>query len=342
MSSDEFKKLLEMLNIKKFNSETKCWLVRCEKHSRYYDNFKEYGIAAIGHIDALGYKSVDDFLVNPMDAEIKLTERIASQTGKDKTSAKRTAKVYVNQALTFIDVIKEDDIIITVGKEKILVGYATKYIALDDSELRITGEDLKGKHYNIIMNLSLRRDIIWEHEVDKDRLPPSLFKTLMKPQTVAQIKEIHSVLHMVHPMYIYDNKNFHFSVNINQKDSLNNRYISQLFSMFDEMEYIIKSENINESTYDDDIACFDDFSLSTRASFMSPGEAWAMLALNYKEMATAIVIYSMIFGNSKLGFDGIIDKEIRHMIASKLLNKKYKKMKDNLELEQPSNEIELK
>lgn len=70
---------------------------------------------------------------------------------------------------------------------------------------------------------------------------------------------------------------------------------------------------------------------------MSPGEAWAAILLNYEGLVYAITFYSMLFGNKLLGMDGIINKDIRNLIAKKILEKK--ELKEQLKLEQPDNKI---
>jgi len=333
--------LMEKLNIKNINPDTKCWVVRCEKGSKYFKSFKYHGIAAIGHIDALGYKKLDTFLNNLEDSEIKLQETIKkNRDDLEDSSIRRIAKKYINQTLTFINEIKENDYVITIGSESVLIGYATKYCGLSNENLTFSedmkNENLHGEHYNIEMSLSLRREVLWEYEIPRNKLPSSLFKATLSMQTVYEYSDIHSLLHMIYPIYIFNNQLFKFSINIEQERDLSNFQISQLFNLINELEFVFKNGNkITKSNYDLLLSEFDNYEMSVKANFMSPGETWVSLILNYEEMATAIVVYSMLFGNSKLGFDGIIDKDIRHLIANKLLNNKNKTMKDELKLSPP-------
>lgn len=356
MDRNILKKLMEELKIPNITRNTKCWVIRCEKGYEYYDNFKMHGIAAIGHIDSLGYKKTDDFLSNIEDATQKLINNIKISNPEYKEdSLKRIATKYINQSLTFINEIKEDDYIITIGDEKILVGYAQKYFGISNEKLTIGKKDLKGKHYNIEMSLSLRRDVIWSYEIDKNKLPNSLFKSLLSQSTVYNLKDINSLLHLIYPIYIFENQLLHFSININQKRDLNNFHISKLFMLLNQFEFILhESENLNLKNFDSLFSTFDNYNLFVKAEFMSPGATWASIILEHKKISLAIVLYGMLFGNSILGMEGIIDKELRHKIVNEIFtkdiqevveekiikNKSIKEMFEQLELNQPQEEIE--
>lgn len=355
MSTVILNELLLKLKIPNITRNTKCWVVRCEKGFEYYDNFKKHGIAAIGHIDSLGYKRTDDFLNNIEDATQKLITNIkASNPEYSEDTLKRIATKYINQSLTFINEIKENDYIITIGDEKILVGYAQKYFGMSNENLSIE-KNLKGKHYNIDMTLSLRRDVIWSYEIDKNKLPNSLFKSLLSQSTVYNLKDINSLLHLIYPIYVFEKQLLHFSININQKRDLNNFHISKLFMLLNQFEFILhESENINIANFDSLFSTFDNYSLFVKAEFMSPGATWASIVLEHKKISLAIVLYGMLFGNSVLGMEGIIDKELRHKIfenvftknIEEIVNKKIientstQKMFKELELNQPEEKIQ--
>lgn len=356
MSDDILKELMQKLNIPNISRDTKCWIVRCEKGYKYYDNFKEHGIAAIGHIDSLGYKSTQSFLDNIADAQEKLISRISkSNPDLKEDSVKRIASKYINQSLTFINEIKEGDYVITIGDDKILVGYAEKYYGISEENLSIGKKDLKGEHYNIDMTLSLRRDVTWTYEIDKEKLPTSLFKALLSQSTVYNFKDINSLLHLIYPMYIFESQLFHFSININQKSDLNNFQISKMFMLLNQFEFMIQeSNNLTLENFDELFSKYSDYNLVVKAKFMSEGSTWASILLEKKKMANGIILYGMLFGNSYLGMDGVIDKELRHKIYTQIFpqevqkvveekvvkNQSIKEMFESLELKKPEEEIE--
>lgn len=347
MDNDILNELLLKLKIPNITRETKCWVVRCEKGFEYYDNFKNHGIAAIGHIDSLGYKKTDDFLNNTEDATQKLITNIKeSKPEYSEDTLKRIATKYIKQSLTFIKEIKENDYIITIGEENILVGYAQKYYGISNENLSIE-KNLKAKHYNIDMTLSLRRDVIWSYEINKNKLPNSLFKSLLSQSTVYNLKDVDSLLHLIYPVYVFEKQLLHFSININQKRDLNNFYISKLFMLLNQFEFILhESENINIANFDNLFSTFDNYSLFVKAEFMSPGATWASIILDKKKLTLGIVLYGMVFGNSVLGMDGIIDKELRHKIFDKIFTNDVEivvkeKIMDNPSIQKMFNELKL-
>lgn len=73
--------------------------------------------------------------------------------------------------------------------------------------------------------------------------------------------------------------------------------------------------------------------MTTQAEFHSPGEIWAAITGFVGNIDTAmtyiILGYSMIFGNSKLGFDGVVDVETRRKLYTLYFERKKENNIDN-------------
>ena len=131
-----------------------------------------------------------------------------------------------------------------------------------------------------------------------------------------------SICYTLYPFFKIGN-DLHFTIRINQQKGISNFYITKIFDYLNELEFLSKTElNLNDNneleTLYREFALSGCFNLSTQASFHSPGDIWARLGFDKtqvtSQMMKAIIIYAMLFGNSHLGMDGIIDVKSRQLI----------------------------
>lgn len=331
-----------MLNtvIPEIDIRNRCWIVRSDG-GRFYEHFLSHSIVAIGHIDTLNLKSIEEF--NKKEAFDALAARFRA-SGKSKTEANRSAGSYLGQASRFLS-MKENDYVITVGRSRIAVGQVV-------GEPFIGKKDLKVQHSHnneLNMNLTLRQSVEWQYEVPKKLLSNMLSKTFSTPQTVVELENAKkiAIFHTIFPIYLY-NEHLFFSINIDRHQAIKNFHMSEIFSLLNEVEYIAREYNtINfDTSFDEQFLDFklkNSLKLEVKASFMSPGEIWANILLNYDSYVHIAFFYSLLFGNKVLGFDGLIDKELRHKIfelyKDRMQKRQLEKISEDLRLNEPKHEI---
>lgn len=332
-----------MLNtiIPEINIQNRCWIIRSDG-GQFYEHFLSHSIVAIGHIDILNLKSIEEF--NKKEAFETLVTRFMA-SGKSKKEANRSAGSYLGQASRFLS-MKENDYIITVGRSKIAIGQVV-------GESFIGIKDLKVQHSHnneLNMNLTLRQSVEWQYEVPKKELSNMLSKTFSTPQTVIELENVKktAIFHTIFPIFLYDKRLF-FSININRHQAIKNFHMSEIFSLLNEVEYIARDYNkINfDTSFDEQFFQFkqkNSLKLEVKASFMSPGEIWANILLNYDNYVHIAFFYSLLFGNKVLGFDGLIDKELRHKIfelyKDRMEKRQLEKISEDLRLKEPRHDIE--
>lgn len=289
------------------------WVIRADG-GFYFSDFIRSEFVALSHIDALEITSheISSSILNRISLRLPYSERTSRQ----------------NQVFRFIDKIKLNDWVITIGKKEIAIGIVK-------SEPFLDGTGFESKKYL----LGLRRKVEWGTTLLRSELPYDLQVALKCNQSLFNITKYHeSLYHTLFPFFIKGSK-VHTSLKIKAQSNIKTKDIIQLFELIDEID-----EFCQASLKKDKEKSTPSF---VKAQFKSPGDIWAIyndIKTNVpSEVFWFIGAYVAIFGNKLIGFDGVIDKESKQKILdfaiSHLKNKKAKDSLDRLQISFPDPEI---
>lgn len=289
------------------------WVIRADG-GFYFNNFIRDGFVALSHIDALEMTSSDisSAILNKISSILPYSLKTSRQS----------------QVFRFIDKIKINDWVITIGKKEIAIGIIKSHPYLD-------GSGFASKEYL----LGLRRKVEWGTSIVRSELPLDLQVGLKCNQSLFSITKYHeSLYHTLFPFFIKGSK-VHTSLKIKAQSNIKTKDIIQIFELIDGIDEFCQrslNKDKNKST-----------SSFVKAQFKSPGDIWAIyndIKTNVpSEVFWFIGTYVAIFGNKLIGFDGIIDKETKQKILDfslgYLKNKKTKDSLDRLQISFPEPDI---
>lgn len=290
------------------------WVVRAEG-GVYYQNFIEGGLIAIGHLDEL---SVSPSEIDDQASPDALKDRI-NKANQNKDRSVRQVSVSANQALNFIFSMNPGDWVITVSESRLRFGLITgpAYLSHDPHVIYHDSE----QNHKTVMDYKLRRPVSWGPTISRDDIPYGLQSTLRANQTVFNAdKHLEAINHTLYPAFVWQ-EHLYLSIRIRTKEEIKNQSMVELLSYLNKIEFIGKQldhvtiENIH-SLYKAYLSQ-SQASLTTKAQYHSPGDIWAKIQLQTKGLKGAgvmILVYGMLFGNSNLGMDGIIDIETRQKV----------------------------
>lgn len=304
------------------------WVVRCDGGG-YYDHFVRFGIIALGHLDDLNLEDSGDepFL---LDRE-KLENSLKDVHDKLQVTSRRTS-VHFNQVKSFIAEMSVGDWVLTISHSMVRFGRVTGKPRLKKEPLRIVYDAEKDKQ--VVLRYNLRRTVIWGPSIKREDLPFGLLSSLRANQTLFNIDQHwDAVHHSLYPVFRKGSE-LYLSAKINTKDKVRNYSVVSLLAMLNEIEVIAK-EFDRGLTVDNFDEVFDGYvkknklTVTTKAEFHSPGEIWnALTGLvgNLDNSLTyAVLAYGMIFGNQKLGFDGVLDLQTRQKLWELVIERMQKK-----------------
>lgn len=326
-------------------SERRYWVVRADGGD-YFSHFGVYGAVAIGHLDEIGLG-----LTERQENFDPVWSRIYEQfqlhaSANEKSSSYATARF--NQVRRFVTEIKAGDWVLTVGHNVVRVGRVIGSAIIDPVPMVLRNVD----GTEVRMPYQLRRSVVWGRTMSKDRLSGPLLKCLRANQTVFSADNLwEDICHAVLPVFA-KGSDLYFTIQIRSEGRIRSIDVSNLLLYLNELELIEKESSAildGRRSFD---ALFDEYesgnklTLTTEAEYHSPGELWGMisgLAPSGMGWGTVFLIgYAMLFGNSKLGFDGLIDIQTRRKIWDLLLERfKSRKMDvtvSRLEVDHPKDE----
>lgn len=289
------------------------WVIRADG-GFYFNHFIRNSFVALSHIDNLHLNthSITSEVLNTISLSLPYHAKTSRQS----------------QVFRFIDKIKINDWIITIGKKEIAIGIVKSGPFLDGS-----GFDTKD------YLLGLRRTVEWGTTIKRNELPYDLQIGLKCNQSLFNISKYHeSLYHTLFPFFIKGSK-VHTSLKIKAQTNIKTKDIIKVFELIDNIDEFCKESLKKEKT--------DSSPSFVKAQFKSPGDIWAIyndIKTNVpEEVFWFIGTYVAIFGNKYLGFDGIIDKESKQKILDFVIshrkNKNSKESIKNLHIELPEPEF---
>ena len=289
-------------------SDRRYWVVKADA-GRLYEIFIENSLISIGHLNQFLDITTEVFPYVIATHDIK---KLMTEVKNDKFYCNSNNFGQVN---SFINDMKVGDWVITKGEGVVSIGRVESEPRIDNKSESIVINKNSIYEKIVEMDYKLKRDICWGAEIKIEYLPTDIFLSLKTPMTLYNVdRYLESICHTLYPYFKIEN-NLHFTIRINQEKEISNFYIAKIFDYLNELEFLSKTDFTEDET---DLESFYEafaingcFNLSTQASFHSPGDIWANLKFEKlkvsQQMMKAVLIYSMLFGHSYLGFDGILD-----------------------------------
>ncbi|MEO6824294.1 MAG: hypothetical protein ABI167_06125 [Nitrosospira sp.] len=331
-----------MKKIYEVPSERRYWVVRAEG-GEYYDHFTRNGIIAIGHLNLLDLPNSTE--QSPSLEQSKLEKDFKALSDSDPT-LKSVGKL--SQAKSFLYQMKPGDWVITIGLGSVRFGWIIGNPFIEKEPLVVVYNE--ERDHVVKMDMHLRRRVQWGPAIFRRGLPYGLLISLKANQTVFNLDaKWEAIYHTLYPAFLSENK-LYLSAKIKTKQDIKNHNIATIFKLLDEVEVIGKTmaEGASCEDFDQTIKEYikkDALTITTKAQFHSAGDIWNAITsgtldfdLNNWVIYT-VIAYSMIFGNHKAGFDGLIDIDTRKkfwdLVLSRIKKNHAEKVVETLQIELP-------
>ncbi|QSV13416.1 hypothetical protein [Photobacterium ganghwense] len=262
------------------------------------------------------------------------------------------ANTQLMQAKSFIYEMEEGDWVLSVGRSAVRYGVITSKPYIEREIISIVYDNETGR--KVDMDKHLRRKVSWGPVIKRSELPYGLAQSLRARQTVTNLdKHWQALHHSIYPAF-KANGNLYLSIKIATENDIESYAVMNLFKLLNEIEVIGKAiaNGVEINNFEEVFSQYLDnglLSVTTKAQFHSPGEIWSMIrganGDKAKWLIPTVFAYSMLFGNSHLGFDGVIDLETRQkiwdVVISRLEENDTKKYVNKLELQMPKAKTEV-
>ncbi|GAA0890057.1 hypothetical protein [Rhodanobacter soli] len=310
-------------------NDRRYWVVRAEGGD-FLPHFADAGVVAIGHVDQAVSQAPAQVPKNTNWATIhanlvKLREREGQRP--------RGISSLISQAKAFVNDIKKGDWVICPGGSLLRIGVVTSEAYWDNKPIVLYDRDNRSS----IMDFRLRRHVAWGPNIYRGEFSSPLQRSLFANQTVFNVdSHWEAICHTIYPAFSR-NDALYLSARISTDGQINNVDVASFLLSLSDIELTIRALNkgLTKSNFDDKLASYSDsgqLSLATKAEFYSPGDIWVQLIggagdlfSGSKWMAAVVFAYGMLFGNNKLGFDGVLDLDTRHKIRDLILDRMKKR-----------------
>tara|TARA_B100001250_G_C19753200_1_gene768816 strand:- start:329 stop:1378 length:1050 start_codon:yes stop_codon:yes gene_type:complete len=311
------------------------WVVRAEA-GRYFDHFIHYGLVALGHLNRLNIQDCvnADAILGWED----LKERYEASQGALDNSKQQTSS-HLAQVRSFLYEMSVGDWVVTVGRGGVRFGRIVGRPAIKKEKLVVLlGPDGSRSES---MEMHLQRAVVWGPGLSRGNLPYGLQLSLKANQTVFSLDaKWDAIYHSLYPAFTRDGKLF-LSAKIRKKEDIRNHDISTIFRLLDEVEIIGKEMALRGhlGDFENSYAEYIDqnkLTNTTKAQFHSPGDIWNAISGTVGNLAPSewipytVLAYAMLFGNQKLGFDGLVDLQTRQKIWDLILQRLKANRADNV------------
>lgn len=264
------------------NETVKYWIVRSGIEGKYfneffYDNFIALGWDKIDNINQIKeFKSAD--LLKPVVRKKYYDD--LQKTVKPKSINRKIGDIS-NKIYKFINELKVDDIVITPGKNEILIGKVTSEVFLVADKYNNISFDLND---TIIGQLNKVRKVQWINRIKKDELEPNLKLVLGISHGISHINHPQVITEINRSIYNYyiSNDTAHTIYRIKSQEDVDfSKYANFIYHMY----------GIYQLIKDD----FEDNSLTIKTNVQSPGPI--EFIGNNKLMKQLLAGASMFFKN---------------------------------------------
>lgn len=324
------------------DNNIKYWVVRAGTHAKFYEHFKQNEIVSLGHIDEITNENGILKIIDPEKLTTLILDNITSKKKQievtslnsvdheDKDSNEPSINQIsstVSQVNTFVNEMKIGDVIITLNDKYVLVGTIKSESYIDNTTLiayNKLGTALERK-----LSYKLRRKIEWNTPKERSTIPKPIRATFNAHQTIFSISDTNEelLLHWLYGMYQKENSLF-FSTKIEEKNRISQFNLTEFQRAIQKLELIAEKISKNNLNLSNDIiktideqyirsGLANEFTLSTKNSFMSPGNIWSEVRGDAKKLAVFSILLGLLFNvDVEASSYNISEKELSVMIAT--------------------------
>ncbi|WP_338546523.1 hypothetical protein V6W80_08060 [Pseudomonas benzopyrenica] len=326
------------------------WLVRATG-GRYVRHFRNGSVITVSHLDEF-YNHIDE-LDNAIPSEATIKSLILKNPKyREKNSPTRklnqSGVTKLQQITTFINKIKKGDLIVSVDDMNVSIGICQSSKAKFSSRPIKSSSAAKKNHSTL--NHRLRKKVNWGPLVKRENLSSSLKKSLQSPKTIVSLNDHwQSIYSLLYPFF-FDDKNIYFSHKIETKSDINSKLIAKLFDNLSNNQLI--AERILDQTLDQDFIDllikdqidWEEFSLTSKAEFMSPGVIFNKLPIpdHYnKNLAIAIITTLMLINSGQISAEEAVSQisQSASISPTSVIDERYKRMDGNANIARLASEL---
>lgn len=255
--------------------------------------------SSAGHAEVLAQQEPAELVESPTvtDAQITIVRESANQIA---------AKV--TQVSTFINTMNVGDIIITVNEKSVLLGTITSEPYIEDQEVFAYGSS--GRRLERNLDYKLRRKVEWEPAKDRASIPKPIKPSLNAHQSIFSISDSNKELfsHWLYGMFLQDDS-FYFSTKIKEQNKVSQFNLAEFQRAIQKLELL--ADKIANEDYDfkDDLiksleeqyilsGLNNDFTLTTKNAFMSPGNMWSEVTGSLKKRIVFAMLLGYLYGTT--------------------------------------------
>ena len=249
---------IENLNvIPNISNNTKYWIIRSGIESKYFEEF------AIGSCIAIGWDRIDNIEGIRHITEIDYLKSIVLETYPELerlTSTRSLARKISdisNKIFKFINELKIGDIIVTPGKDEVLIGEITgePYKILD-----FTRKKRESYEEELIGDLNKGRDVKWFKRINRNDLEPNLKMMLGVYHGISHIQNsqvITEINRAIYSLYIQENEG-HSIFKVKSQEEVDFERYAYFIKSLQEIYTLLKPDYVNNK-------------LSIKTNVQSPG-----------------------------------------------------------------------
>ncbi|MGY6628363.1 MAG: hypothetical protein ACXIVL_07575 [Oceanicaulis sp.] len=289
-------------------ADQRYWVIRSDGGA-FSSHFRLHNVVAIGHLD--DHRFSDEQISFPPE-EFELSELVTNSLRRKDYSVAQISASF-NQIRKFIYEVSIGDLVVTVDDLRVSIGR----IASDPyfERERLFAKD--GDQIDLQpMDMYCRRKVVWGPSVLRAELPAAFTRSLRANQTIFNIdKHVAALHHILYDCFVLDGR-LHSTLRVDSREKVLASDISRVLDALISAEMIAKSQD--EFTPDSirRSSMAGDSEIAAQLEIMSPGEIWTVLSQfgDIKQYLTFYFAYSAFFGSKVLGWDGIIDKDLKNQI----------------------------
>ncbi|MBC8581730.1 hypothetical protein [Zhenhengia yiwuensis] len=192
-----------------FSQQTNYWIVRSGVESKFFEEFERNEQIALGWNLVKDLKSIENKC--DIDAirdlvEFKYNPLLEELSNKKNVNIKRRISDITGKINRFVNELKIGDIILTPGKEEVLIGEVLSDTFIEEGSYKNSSGSLEE---TIIGDLNKVRDVKWIKKIPRDELEPNLRLILNVNHGIAHINNdqvITEINRTLYSFYVTDEK----------------------------------------------------------------------------------------------------------------------------------------
>lgn len=267
-------------------SGQRVWMVRAQE-GKFLRHFRNGSVITISHLDKFY-----DHLTKPNN-NIPSDEAIRKLILSDpdfldtKTKIRKlngAGRNRYHQILHFINDIKKGDIIVSLDNSKVMIGVCQSSKAHFSSR-PISSSTNPNSHATLKLTHRLRKKVTWGPTISRQNISGLLKGTFQSRHTITNLTDHwKDIFGLLYPFFT-DSSSLYYSSHIGTRSDINGKVISKLFDNLSNAQIVAKelmkgaiTEEFIDSILNDELD-WDDFNLTAKAFFMSPGDVFNKIPL---------------------------------------------------------------